>query len=165
MYLLIRTTLSVCPQQSEKRYTKQPAHASLNFLLQPKKYTHFPFCSHSQIMNLVIIESQHTYLFSPSLQTKSNFKCSNLFIISFFAICTVVIFASLTLFAPSTWSNHSFLPVQLLHLHCTRPNHDATSVILFTVGATLTRNTKNNVFSTNDWHVVSSNCNFQAFVS
>ena len=84
MYLLIRTTLSVCPQQSEKRYTKQPAHASLNFLLKPKKCTHFPFCSNSQIMNLVIIESQHTYLFSPSHQIKSNFKCSNLFIIPFF---------------------------------------------------------------------------------
>ena len=82
--LLIWTTLGVCLQQSEKHYIKQPTHASLNFLLQPKKCTHFPFCSHSQIMNLVIIESQHTYLFSPSHQIKSNFKCSNLFIIPFF---------------------------------------------------------------------------------
>ena len=156
--MLIWTTLGVRLQQSEKHYIKQPTHASLNFLLQPKKCTHFPFYSHSQIMNLVIIESQHTYLFSPSHRIKSNYKCSNLFI-------TVVIFASLTLFAPSTWSNHSFLPVQSLHLHCTRPNHAATSVILFTVGATFTWNSKNNVFSANDWHVASSNCNFEAFVS
>ena len=84
IYLLIWTTLGVCLQQSENHYIKQPTPASLNFLLQPKKCTHFPFCSHSQIMNLVIIESQHTYLFSPSHQIKSNFKCSNLFIISFF---------------------------------------------------------------------------------
>ena len=166
IYLLIWTTLGVCLQQSEKHYIKQPTHASLNFLLQPKKCTHFPFCSHSQIINLVIIESQHTYIFFLHL-TNSNLTSSALIYLSFpiFAICTVVIFVSLTLFAPSTWSNHSFLLVQLLHLHCIRPSHDATSAILFTVGATLTWNSKNNVISTNDWHVVSSNCNFEAFVS
>ena len=139
IYLLIWTTLGVCLQQSEKHYIKQPTHASPNFLLQPKKCTHFPFCSHSQIMNLVIIESQHTYIFSPSHQIKSNFECSNLFIISFFCYLYRCYFCLSNLFfTPSTRSNHSFLLVQSLHLHCTRPNHDATSVILFTVGATLT---------------------------
>ena len=136
--MLIWTTLSVCLQQSEKHYIKQPTHASPNFLLQPKKCTHFPFCSHSQIMNLVIIESQHTYLFSPSHQIKSNFECSNLFIISFFCYLYRCYFC-------------------LSNPFC--------SFNMITVGATLTWNSKNNVFSTNDLHVVSSNCNFEAFVS
>ena len=139
MYLLIRTTLGVCLQQSEKHYIKQPTHASLNFLLQPKKCTHFPFCSHSQIINLVIIESQHTYLFSPSHQIKSNFKCSNLFIISFFCYLYRCYFCLSNPFCSFNKIKSLFLTGAIItsSLHKAQPFY-ATSVILFTVGATLT---------------------------
>ena len=38
-------------------------------------------------------------------------------------------------------------------------------LILFTIGATLTLSSKNNVVSRNDWHLLSSNCNFEAFAN